>query len=407
MKYFFLFIISFISIHLFPYEWIEIGDFDEIVWKYHVIDGTNIQVVGVEDGLYVNSGTEWDFFYRGLRVLDIVSLDQNSILVADGSGSCLSAGLWEFDLTISDYIVVMFAWAGLKLLHCNDNYYYIAGNYWQSSNGLDWNFYNYWDNDFVWSVAVHDNNVVVSTENNVYVSNDEGITFIPAEPEISNIEDLVFSHDGVLYARTPYTFEESIVYVSYDYGMTWDELFFGSYIGRIGVDSSGRLFVGWRGYPENSTGVAYWDELSQELVYLNDNLPNLAITRLQPYEHNGDSSIICCTHEGLYFLTDYVYTADSEIVNGPFEISHFPNPFNPSLSISFDSKSDCFVDVTIFNINGQKIKTITRNDYLKGNHLFTWDGNDEFGNQVGSGLYFYRMVVDNKFEVIKKCVLLK
>jgi len=312
------------------YEWIEMGDFNEPIWKYYNDEEDNIQVVGVDDGLYLNTNGNWESYCHGnLRVYDIADLNSENLLVTD-AGFSMSAGLRKFDIETHEFSIILWAWYGYKILHCNDNYYYIAHRYLHSLNGLDWNIYDYWNDDFVYALAVFENHVVVATENNVYFSEDEGITFSPVEPDVTNIAELVFNCNGILYGRTPYDFEDSIIRVSYDYGVSWSELFNDTYIGCIGVDSVGRLFVGWRGFPEDYSGIAYWDEQAQELVYLNDTLPNLEINRIQPYVHDGNPSVICCTQEGLYYLTDYVSS------NGN-EISVEQNIKNFKLSQSFQS----------------------------------------------------------------------
>ncbi len=409
MKYLIMSFTIFIFLNCNAYEWVEIGDFDEPTWKYFTDANSEYQVVGVEEGLYINQEMGWEYYYRGLRVFDIVDLDSTKILLADASGTCMGAGLWEFNIETTDYSIVFWAWHGFKILYCNQNYYYIAGNYWQSFDGYDWNLYNYWNADFVYSVAAYENHVVVATENNVYISEDEGITFVPAEPAIANIADLVFACDGILYGRTPYSFEESIIWVSYDFGESWSELFYNTYIGRIGVDSAGKLFVGWRGYPEGYSGIAYWDEQAQELVYLNNNLPNLEINRIQPYEHGATPSVICCTQEGVFYLTDYVSIIEKECnPNEDIFLSNHPNPFNPETSISFSvPQTSSFVTLEIYNMKGQKVKTLVHGTLPVGEYSVVWDGRDSNGERVGSGVYLYKLNVNNKTEAVKKCLLLK
>ena len=406
MKHLIMFFIIFIFLNCNSYEWIEIGDFNEPTWKYFTDANSEYQIVGVEEGLYLNIGMDWEYCYRGFRVFDMVELDSIKVLVADADGACMSAGLWRFDIETTQYSIVFWAWHGVKILYCNQNYYYIAGNYWQSFDGYNWNLYNYWNADFVYSVEAYENHVVVATENNVYISEDEGITFVPAEPALANIADLVFSCDGVLYGRTPYSFEESIIWVSYDFGVTWSELFYSTYIGRIGVDFAGRLFVGWRGYPEDYSGIAYWDEQAQELVYLNDNLPNLEINRIQPYEHEGTPSVICCTQEGVFYLTDYVSTSDNENdQNGNIYLTNYPNPFNPETTISFNLTAEN-AELVIYNLKGQKVKTLVSDQLSAGKHSVVWDGRDSNGKRVGSGIYFYKLKAGD-FQKVKKMVLLK
>ncbi|MCD4819798.1 MAG: T9SS type A sorting domain-containing protein [Candidatus Cloacimonetes bacterium] len=391
------------------YDWVEISDFNEPVWKYFKSDNYGYQVVGVDEGLYLNVGLDWEYYPRGFRVFDIVDLDSNTILVADADGSCQSAGLWEFEFETADYDIVFFTWHGVKILHCNQNYYFIAGDYWQSFDGYDWNYYNYWDSAFIVSIAAFENNVVLSTEENIYVSDDEGITFNQIEQTIENIADLVFSSDGLLYGRTPWHFEDSIIWVSDDFGASWSELFHDSYIGRIGVDSAGKLFVGWRGYPENLSGIAYWDEQEQELVYMNSNLPNLEINRIEPFEYEGNPSVVCCTQEGIFYLTDYAKNSDDELSLDEISLSlsNYPNPFNPQTSIIFTILKESRIELTIYNTKGQRIKSLLKDNFAKGKYSIIWTGDDELGNSVSSGIYFYKLNVDSKNEIIRKCLLLK
>jgi len=93
--------------------------------------------------------------------------------------------------------------------------------------------------------------------------------------------------------------------------------------------------------------------------------------------------------------------------SSPFQISNYPNPFNPSTKIEFSIQNDSKVDLSIFNIKGQKIKPLTRNEYVKGSHSIIWNGDDEFGKPVSSGIYYYKLNVNGKTKVVNKCLLLK
>jgi hypothetical protein len=86
---------------------------------------------------------------------------------------------------------------------------------------------------------------------------------------------------------------------------------------------------------------------------------------------------------------------------------NYPNPFNPTTTISFSIPEESKVELTVYNIKGQKVKTLVKNDLDKGNHLVSWNGIDESGKSVGSGVYFYKLNVNGKFESVKKCLLLK
>jgi len=93
--------------------------------------------------------------------------------------------------------------------------------------------------------------------------------------------------------------------------------------------------------------------------------------------------------------------------NQNFILKNFPNPFNPSTTFEFSIQNDSQVDLTIYNIKGQKIKTLASNEFTKGNHSFIWDGVDELEKSVSSGIYYYKLNVNGRTEAVKKCLLLK
>jgi len=89
------------------------------------------------------------------------------------------------------------------------------------------------------------------------------------------------------------------------------------------------------------------------------------------------------------------------------KLSNFPNPFNPRTTISFSIQDDSQVELSIFNITGQKVKILAQNEFTKGSHSIIWNGDDDFGNSFSSGVYLYKLNVNGKTEAVKKCLLLK
>ena len=86
--------------------------------------------------------------------------------------------------------------------------------------------------------------------------------------------------------------------------------------------------------------------------------------------------------------------------------SNYPNPFNPETTISFSISVASNLRVDIYNIKGQKIKTLINEPKQSGTHTITWDGSDENGKSAGSGIYFYQLTTNN-FSQAKKMVLMK
>lgn len=83
-----------------------------------------------------------------------------------------------------------------------------------------------------------------------------------------------------------------------------------------------------------------------------------------------------------------------------------PNPFNPTTTIGFAAPQAGQVKVSVFNILGQNIKDLVDGYMDAGFHQVVWDGKDRSGDQVASGVYFYKITA-NQFSDTKKMVLLK
>ncbi len=101
---------------------------------------------------------------------------------------------------------------------------------------------------------------------------------------------------------------------------------------------------------------------------------------------------------------------DELIPNSSFQISNLsnhPNPFNPSTTISFSLiQNSVFVNLEVFNIKGQKIKTLINEDLQRGKHSIIWSGLDSNNKSVSSGIYLYKIKAGNR-ELVNRMLLLK
>ena len=84
----------------------------------------------------------------------------------------------------------------------------------------------------------------------------------------------------------------------------------------------------------------------------------------------------------------------------------FPNPFNPNTLIRYSLKEAGKVTIDIYNMKGQKIKSYTQEHYSPGYYQVSWDGCDDNGRNVASGIYLYRLTTGN-YTSVKKMVLAK
>ena len=85
---------------------------------------------------------------------------------------------------------------------------------------------------------------------------------------------------------------------------------------------------------------------------------------------------------------------------------NYPNPFNPTTTISFSLVNNADVKISVYNIKGQKVKTLIDDQYSKGTHSVIWNGKDSNDKKVASGLYFYKLSSGKETQV-KKMLLLK
>lgn len=85
---------------------------------------------------------------------------------------------------------------------------------------------------------------------------------------------------------------------------------------------------------------------------------------------------------------------------------NYPNPFNPATEISFSLPERTQVSLNIYNILGEKVKTLVNETRDAGTYNVRWDGRDEAGSSVASGIYFYRLQT-NHFVETKKMILMK
>ncbi|MDP8322334.1 MAG: tandem-95 repeat protein [Candidatus Stygibacter australis] len=97
---------------------------------------------------------------------------------------------------------------------------------------------------------------------------------------------------------------------------------------------------------------------------------------------------------------------DDQIVTANVLNQNYPNPFNPVTTISFELAAQDFVTINIFNLRGEKIKALVREPREAGSHSVIWDGTDDNGNQVASGIYFYSLN-SSQFSATRKMVMIK
>lgn len=134
-------------------------------------------------------------------------------------------------------------------------------------------------------------------------------------------------------------------------------------------------------------------------IFILENNPDRVYYRMRAYDeeglYSGYSNI-----QSIYYNSfpkvgtpeDSSFSGNDKMIPYVFELSqNFPNPFNPSTKIPFSLPESQHVSITIYSIAGKKVITLVDNFLDKGYHTANWEGRDENGFQVSSGLYIYEL----------------
>jgi hypothetical protein len=136
---------------------------------------------------------------------------------------------------------------------------------------------------------------------------------------------------------------------------------------------------------------------------------------------------ICCTDDGGYvFISGYdsgsdiagvvlfktdengMVDAEDEVVPRPDQtLAAYPNPFNPSTTVEYSLTQPGVVEITLYNIKGQKVTTLFQGRQDTGTHTVPWNGTDSSGSRCPSGMYLCQMRVGGEIQHTAKLLLMK
>lgn len=107
-------------------------------------------------------------------------------------------------------------------------------------------------------------------------------------------------------------------------------------------------------------------------------------------------TILMSLYALMFTATQAVGASNETGVPDKFRLAqNYPNPFNPSTRIDFDLAEVSFVTLRVYNIIGQEIRALVNEQFPGGRYTIEWDGRDNQGNPVASGMYFYRIVASD------------
>ncbi|MDD2332032.1 MAG: choice-of-anchor J domain-containing protein, partial [Candidatus Cloacimonetes bacterium] len=170
---------------------------------------------------------------------------------------------------------------------------------------------------------------------------------------------------------------------------------------KVGVSTTGTnpndfTFISGTGYIE---APVEWTQYTYDLAAYDDQQIRIGIN--------------CVSHDAFFFMVDDVEVTgtgagedDLAPVVATKLFNNYPNPFNPETTIRFSVKEASPVTIEIYNVKGQRVRTLVNETKASGNYDVTWNGKDNHGRNVSSGIYYYKMNA-GKFSSTKKMILMK
>ncbi len=124
-----------------------------------------------------------------------------------------------------------------------------------------------------------------------------------------------------------------------------------------------------------------------------------------------DNLLIASNGETIdFYIYSYLVVGDNETISkkvNSFSVSqNYPNPFNATTSFSFSLSQVAPVEISILNILGQRVRILNDRTFSAGNYQIEWDGKNELGETVATGVYFYK-INSGQESISKKMLFLK
>ncbi|MCP4547284.1 MAG: T9SS type A sorting domain-containing protein, partial [bacterium] len=150
-----------------------------------------------------------------------------------------------------------------------------------------------------------------------------------------------------------------------------------------------------------------WENIT---IDLEDYFPTFGQVQLRFIASDeGDGSLVDAGVDDLAIIAMFGGTGIGDDVTVSFTPQlgqNYPNPFNPTTKISFNLPEAGLASLKVFDATGRLVKVLSDSHLVAGEHTLTWDGRDEQGNHLSSGMYFYRLRAEN-INLSKRMILVK
>ncbi len=123
-------------------------------------------------------------------------------------------------------------------------------------------------------------------------------------------------------------------------------------------------------------------------------------------ESNADNKFSAYTNEDGTYSISLTPVSVKEETPATFQLQqNYPNPFNPSTTIPFSLNEAGFVNLSVYNITGQKVRTLVESYHSVGSYIVTWNGLDVSGKSAAAGIYIYQLKCGDAVESRKMLLL--
>jgi hypothetical protein len=191
------------------------------------------------------------------------------------------------------------------------------------------------------------------------------------------------------------------LYQTWEHDLGWP--FPGEHVRPLAVTPDGRLWMQYDSeYPSTDAGICWYDGVNVEIFPSSPGgipqwggLPNSTIKDLEVREITGGYELwMSCLGRGIAVLeviTDPVGISGQNQSGSRNFLSAYPNPATEKVGIRFNQDHAGFVQLSVFDIQGRKVKDLISKTLEKGQHTLEWDLTNQSGKRVGNGVYFARL----------------
>ncbi|MBN1290687.1 MAG: SBBP repeat-containing protein [Candidatus Latescibacteria bacterium] len=222
-------------------------------------------------------------------------------------------------------------------------------------------------------------------------------TFIGGTEQDNASKIIVDSYGNAYITGLTWSDDFPVTLNAYDNSYDGDD--FNGYICKLNQSGSDLLYSTY-------FGISDYDYIGNITIDKDNNLYITGATRSNNFPAtygtiNDNYDVFVCKFSFQENITSIEVVPDEFCLNPPF-----PNPFNPSTTLTFTLPSSDFASIIIYNIMGQQVRELVSENMTPGTHSVVWDGNDNNNRPVSSGIYFSRLTSD-KYQATSKMLLIR